>query len=478
MFCLCGGSSRKAKAENPRDMDKPGKKRRKSDLSDNVIRAKQRKATNLPRRTTIIDENKLKSSNTEPPDRIVVSGVKEYNARLNGTYTRHSELVYDRVAYIHDEYPEVVIRFYEPQTRWVFDWRGIQNDKMGAAYVTSPLKNPLDITRTWKVYDGSQWVKALEIVMEDFDKNAVPQNGNVSKRDPMNVDTSPKTPEADPMSPKTSLNKIKTASDADFELGTAAHRNSIANQKIGAEVPRMEQNGVAPGETKEVANLLWDLLDDEQPGGGKRDPSSPRMGRSMDSLRPKAKLSPDDSDKRGPTSPRGMAQNRIPSSRSEEGFTLFEGDEMNNLLEKKLSEGNDGGAGLPDDSVAALFEEEVQAAPQKKHNASVAGLFDSDPDLTGESGGVSIPEDDGGSAKRDPSVSPRQARTSVAKPKRRVSKRAGEASKEIIQSESLAAIIDQDEPSTTASSPDGGASVATLFADEQESNPSKTIFTR
>merc|ERR1712050_317272 len=106
--------------------------------------------------------------------------------------------------------------------------------------------------------------------------------------------------------------------------------------------------------TKEVANLLWDLLDDEQPGGGKRDPSSPRMGRSMDSLRPKAKLSADNHDKRGPTSPRGMAENRIPSSRSEEGFTLFEGDEMNNLLEKKLSEDNDGGAGLPDDSVAAL----------------------------------------------------------------------------------------------------------------------------
>ena len=88
---------------------------------------------------------------------------------------------------------------------------------------------------------------------------------------------------------------------------------------------------------------------------------------------------------------------------------------------------------------------------------------------------MSIPEDDEGSTKRDPSVSPREARASVAKPKRRVSKRAGEASKKIEQSESLAAIIDQDEPTITATSPDGGASVATLFADEQESNPSSNL---
>lgn len=85
-------------------------------------------------------------------------------------------------------------------------------------------------------------------------------------------------------------------------------------------------------------------------------------------------------------------------------------------------------------------------------------------------GGSNIPEDDDyDSSKRDPSVS--RSLEARASQKKRLGKRVGRTPKVFRHSESLPAITDQYDHSTSLTSPNDGISMATLFT-EQISNPS------
>ena len=57
------------------------------------------------------------------------------------------------------------IRWFPRKKKWVFDWRGLQNDDVCAAIGSGDVPNPTRVTKVWKVYDKdlNKWVKDDQI---------------------------------------------------------------------------------------------------------------------------------------------------------------------------------------------------------------------------------------------------------------------------------------------------------------------------
>ena len=57
------------------------------------------------------------------------------------------------VYYQHEKH-KFVIRWFAKMKKWLFDWRGLNNDNVCAAAGLDDVSNPTLVTHDWRVFDG------------------------------------------------------------------------------------------------------------------------------------------------------------------------------------------------------------------------------------------------------------------------------------------------------------------------------------
>jgi len=86
------------------------------------------------------------------PKVLDVSGRSGYNASMNGMYRCGERLHGGRVYYKNEE-NDWVIRWYQPKGIWIFDWRGLMTDDVGAAVAHQDVQHPLLVSGKWFIWD-------------------------------------------------------------------------------------------------------------------------------------------------------------------------------------------------------------------------------------------------------------------------------------------------------------------------------------
>jgi len=102
----------------------------------------------------------------EAPELIQVLGRSGFNSAMNGLYER-GPVEYAGKVYYKKQGTKTNwhIRWYPQKKKWVFDWRGLQNDDVCAAIGSGDVPNPTMVRKVWKVYDKSlnKWLKDDQI---------------------------------------------------------------------------------------------------------------------------------------------------------------------------------------------------------------------------------------------------------------------------------------------------------------------------